>query len=352
MSEAFLLAGDLAFPPGALARWRRLPIDATAVGPLPEHVSSLQPSGILCVGALEKALQRIPSCDVEVQANGSRWRLRGGITDHDLHDLAAPLVAAFRLARTLGATGELVIALDADPPSFAHRLRLAEDDALVTLSPRAARALAEHAGLGEVRAKITLTVEAALREAAPPPRRKPRAPKLQPPAGPLHDLDGAHLIQAVTHRLETDPRAAFEELAPHLAAGARTRGTGEKLLHATCAVLGQDLIVYQRARQTRDVLRDEPRWVPLIADILADEQVHAHFREGALRALAATGDARHLPLVARHAEVADAMTLASAIADLGEGAADAIRATVHPRTAEEIEVLLEESAKRRRRRRR
>jgi hypothetical protein len=160
------------------------------------------------------------------------------------------------------------------------------------------------------------------------------------------------LIRGLLARFQADARATFDEVGAPLANGGYAKPENEKLLHATCHVLGQHMIVYDvKKKKTRDALREDPRWIELVAAIIDDERVHAHFREGALTALAATGDAKWIPLVAKNASVADAMTLASAVRDLGDGAADAVRANLDARTAEELDVWLEQTAKRKKKKR-
>ena len=109
-------------------------------------------------------------------------------------------------------------------------------------------------------------------------------------------------------------------------------------------------ITYESKRPTRAVLRDEPRWQTLLAELLADARVHTHFREEALSALATAGT-KWIPLIAKHAGVADVSTLANAIVELGDLAIAPIRATLDARNTDNLDLLLEEGRPKRKRRR-
>lgn len=62
-----------------------------------------------------------------------------------------------RVIRSSGAarcTRRALFALDSTPPSIVHRLRLGQDEALLTVGAREAKTLGSHAGLRELRATL------------------------------------------------------------------------------------------------------------------------------------------------------------------------------------------------------
>jgi hypothetical protein len=349
VSEAFYVAGDLVFPRGKLRGWRRAALDADAGREPPKGISPLQPHGLRTVTQLEAFLQRGPP--FELAFDRDRMRLRVGITDHDLHDCGGALDEAFRLAVRLGATGELVIASDGAGPTVAYRFTIGTDGGLVRLAPKAARELTRsHAGLAEIRDVIERTfIRTDARGTAPPGKKRTHAKRPQTTSAPLASLDGAELMRAFGERLALEPDGVYDEVSALLAASSPLH---ERFLHATCHVLGQNLVVYgvkprQRAAKrvfTADVLRVAPRWGDLLARWLADPHVHAHFREHAFAALAATRDRRWERLLLEHVLVADAATIANAARGFGEPFAKKILsrlATLDRERGEEVEVWLD-----------
>lgn len=353
MSDLFLVSGDLSFPEGELAPWRTTPLDDDAVGPLPEHVSPLSAAqAASSVGELLDLLRGLEGhAHIALEVGEDRFRLRAIVDDHALHDLGAPLAGAFRVARQLGAGGELVIALDSTPPSLVYRLALASDDGLVKLGARAARVVADHPGIRELRSMLDAPLSVPPPEAAPAPEKtKAKAPKPVPHrapvvTAPIESLDDAELMQTFTHRVLHDPRAFYDEVGPLLDGDALADAAREPILRAISLVLGNNLIALPGTMGTGDILREDPRWADLLGRIVADTRVHEHFREGAFQALAESGDRRWIPLLAENTDVADAMTLHNSVLALGDEALEAFRERLDAEKLEELEVWLEDSKK-------
>lgn len=327
MSTRLLVCGDLALPEAAGAAWREDRIDAEAVGPLPEGLGPLQPGAPATVGAVWEALRRALAGEAGLAAHGSRVEVRAALSDHALHDLAAPLVAAFRLAGARGGRGELLLVVDAVPPLAGHRLVVPGGAAPVALGPQELAALARHpcvralqAGRGGPRAPA----------GGPRGPRRASPPRAELAALPLADLDDALRIRAIAARLDEDPVAAFAALGPALADAV----PDTPLLHATLVALGNR---GPRRTDGRSPLLREPRWADWLATVLSDVRVAPAHREHALAALASTGEARWIGPVLEHEGVADPIALATALLALGDPAFDAARARLPPQRWAEVD---------------
>lgn len=94
MSELFLVCGDLSFPAGKVAAWRKCAIGEAEVGRLPKYVSGLQSD--TTVKKLLTQLGRVAKHEhVELEVGTTQLRLRALLLDHTLHDVGAPLVGKF-----------------------------------------------------------------------------------------------------------------------------------------------------------------------------------------------------------------------------------------------------------------
>lgn len=373
MSDLFLVSGDAMFPAGKLAAWRVRTIGADEVGRLPKYVSG--PQGDTTVKKLLALLQRVGKQEhVELELEGATVRLRALVSDHTLHDLAAPLVGAFRVASTLGARGELLFAIDSTPPSLVHRLRLGKDETLITVGAREAKTLGAHEGLIELRAtldglrsmtavkgpmkpraakRVTKEAKKGVASTAPskpvpghfahvtPPRDLRPAPQAPPNAdrtSPIASLRDVAIIQATQARVIEDPRAFYAEVAALFEGDRLYEKTREPVLLAISAVLGNG----GNHGMICAAVHAEPRWMALFARLVGDGRVHPHFRAGAMVALAQPADPARLPLIVEHARIVDADTLKDVVYAYGAVALDALRGAVENDVFEEVELDVED----------
>lgn len=155
MSEIVHIFGDLTGLQSSLAAWRASKVDKKAVGKLTKFLGPLQEP---CT--VEEALSFVPQVagsagHVRVDDAAGTVSVRAVVTDHQLHDLGAPLIGAFRLAGARGAKGSLWLVEGAtDAPGFGHSLAVDDTAATIQALKKAElRAVASHparAELGEL----------------------------------------------------------------------------------------------------------------------------------------------------------------------------------------------------------
>lgn len=166
MSEIVHILGDLSGLAPFAGVWRQSKVDKKAVGKLTKHLGPLQ-----ATTTVDDALSSVeqvagPGGRVAIDAEKGTLSVRAVVTDHQLHDLAAPLIGAFRLAGARGAKGALWLVEGAtDSPGFGHRLDVDDTGATVReLKKKGLAEVLEHAGRGDV-----IAMEEALANAPPAP---------------------------------------------------------------------------------------------------------------------------------------------------------------------------------------
>lgn len=165
MSEIVHIYGDLAGLQSGFAAWRASRVDKKAVGKLTKFLGPLQEP---C--SVEEALSFVtmvagPAGEVRIDEAAGTVAVRAVVTDHQLHDLGAPLIGAFRLAGARGAQGSLwLVEGMTDSPGFGHALAVDDTAATVRQLKKAElRAVAGHAARAELSA-----LEEALANQPPP----------------------------------------------------------------------------------------------------------------------------------------------------------------------------------------
>lgn len=152
MSEIVHIFGDLAGLRPALPAWRASKVDKKAVGKLTKFLGPLQEPCTVDDALSFVPMVAGPAGRVQVDEAAGTVSVRVVVTDHQLHDLAAPLIGAFRLAGARGAKGSLWLVEGAtDAPGFGHRLEVDDTAATVQALKKAElRAIAGHPARAEL----------------------------------------------------------------------------------------------------------------------------------------------------------------------------------------------------------
>ncbi len=165
MSEIVHIFGDVAGLASALPAWRASTVDKKAVGKLTKFVGPLQEPCTVDEALSFVSMVAGPAGHTHVDEAAGTVSVRAVVTDHQLHDLAAPLIGAFRLAGARGARGTLWFVEGAtDSPGFGHGLDV-DDEAQVVRALKKAelRAVQAH----PARAQLDALEEALANQ--PPP---------------------------------------------------------------------------------------------------------------------------------------------------------------------------------------
>lgn len=165
MSEIVHIFGDLTGLQASLGPWRASKVDKKAVGKLSKFLGPLQEP---CT--VDEALSFVGQVagsagHVRIDEAAGTVAVRAVVTDHQLHDLGAPLVGVFRLAGGQGAKGALWFVEGAtDTPGFGHALDVNDTGPTIRSLKKA-----ELAAVASHPARVELgTLEEALAHMPPP----------------------------------------------------------------------------------------------------------------------------------------------------------------------------------------
>ncbi len=122
MSETIYLFADVTGLT-KVRTWRKATIDKKEVGKLTKDLGTLQ--GATTVGdALKRVTELAGLGTVVVNERAGTVTIRAVMSDHQQHDIAAPLIGAFRLAGAHGGVGTMYLVDGVDVPTFGHVLEV------------------------------------------------------------------------------------------------------------------------------------------------------------------------------------------------------------------------------------
>jgi len=123
MSEIVYLIADVTGLSKPRA-WRKSKVDKKVVGALTKHLGPLQQP--ITVAEALKLVTTIagPLGSVTLDERAGTVTIRAVMSDHHQHDIAAPLIGAFRLAGAHGGVGSLWLVDGGDVPTFGHALEV------------------------------------------------------------------------------------------------------------------------------------------------------------------------------------------------------------------------------------
>ena len=148
MSETIYLFADVTGL-GKVRTWRKTKIDKKVVGKLTKHLGPLQ-GATTVADALKQVTELAGLGTVVVNERAGTVTIRAVMSDHQQHDIAAPLIGALRLAGAHGGVGTMYLVDGVDVPTFGHVLEVGPSQPLVrALTKKELAAAAKLAGRAE-----------------------------------------------------------------------------------------------------------------------------------------------------------------------------------------------------------